>query len=357
MKRQKIYLIVACLLSVLSIFVILQKQGVFNRSMSAKNLSMAFAIKDTTKITKIFMANMFGEKVLLTKTEQGWMVDNFKPADFDKIRSLFATLNSMRVDQPVSKSAQRTIIEMLAVSSVKTEIYETKPLFTLFGTPFFVKERLSRTYFFGDATQNSLGSFASLEGLPTPCIIYEPGFRGYVSPIFTPKPIEWYSPRVFETKLTRIQSASFIDLDNPNESFFVEKTGVRTFNLLDAKKNIIPNYDTLLLINMLSEFRERNYEQFLPNIEPERKDSIIKFNLYKIISVTDVENKTSTMKLYHMYNTGDRYLENELIEENVSELNLDRCYATFNDNTDEMFTIMFFHFDRQVQPLSYFLKK
>jgi len=357
MKRQKVYLIVACVLALLSIFVILNKQGIFSKSKNTKNLTSLFAIKDTATITKIFMADMFGDKVLLSKTDKGWIVDNKKSGDEEKIKTLLQTMLSMRVSQPVSKSVQRSVIERLAISSTKVEVYETKPLFKLFTIPFFKKERLIKTYFMGDATQNSLGSYAILEGFSTPCILYKPGFRGYISPIFSPRVIDWYSPIIFETKLTRIQNFSLIDFENSENNFFVEKSGPRTFNLYDAKKNPILNYDTTLLINMLSEFRVKYFEQFLPNIEKSKKDSILNFNLFKTISITDVEEQTRTMKLYHMIEVGDLYIDNKLVEENYLDYNKDRCYATFNDNIDEIYVIQFFHFDRQIQPLSYYLKK
>jgi len=357
MKRQKMYLLVACILALLSIFVILNKQGLFNKSMNPKNLTSLFAIKDTSTITKIFMADMYGEKVLLSKTNKGWVVNNNKSGDEEKIQTLLQTMLSMRVSQPVSKSARGSVIERIAISSTKVDVYETKPLFMLFKIPFFKKERLIKTFFMGDATQNSLGSYAFLEGFSTPCILYKPGFRGYISPIFSPRVIDWYSPIIFETKLTRIQNFSSIDLIDSENSFFVEKAGPRTFNMYDAKKNPILNYDTTLLINMLSEFRVRYYEQFLPDIEKSKKDSILNFNLFKIISVTDVEEQTTTMKLYHMIEIGDLYIDNKLVEENYLDYNKDRCYATFNDNIDEIYVIQFFHFDRQIQPLSYYLKK
>jgi hypothetical protein len=357
MKRQKVYLILACVLAILSIFAIVYQKGGFKKSFSTKKISTVFAIKDTTTITKMFIADMFGNKVLLTKTSEGWMVDNHKLAAPYKINDLLSTLTAVRVAQQISKAGHQTIIERLAVSSTKVEIYETKPLFKLFKYPFFTRERLLKVYYFGDATPTNLGSYALVEGLDEPYVIYKPGFRGYISPIFSPNPNDWYSQRVFNTKLTRIQNASFVDLETPENSFHVQKSGPRTFTLFDAHRQVISNYDTTLLINMLSEFRERNYEMFYPKMTQSSKDSIIKNNFFKVISVTDVDNKTTTMKLYHLIDTGSLFIDGDMIEEFYQEFNRDRCYATFNDNTDEIFTIQFFHFDRQIQPLYYYLRK
>ena len=357
MKKTRLNLIAACLLAILAILTIAYKSGVFQKSRNVKNLFTVFAIEDVTSITRIFMADMFENNVLLTKTEAGWMVNNSKPAADIKIDELLVTLNSLRVALPVAKEAHYSTIQMLSTGSTKVEVYAKKPLFKLFGISFFTKERLLKTFFMGDATQNNLGSFALLEGMQEPYVIYMPGFRGYVTPYFSPKSIDWYSQRIFETKLTRIQKASFIDIENPENSFSVEKSGPRSFSLFDGYNKIIQDYDTTLLINMLSEFRQKNYEQFLPKISKSLKDSILRFNLYKTISVTDVDNNTTTLELYHLMNEGSLYENETLIKEEYYEYNKDRCYATINKNTDEIYTIQFYHFERQLQPLSYYLKR
>jgi hypothetical protein len=357
MKRQKIYFVAACLFAILSILTIVHKKGVFKKSQSAAKLSEIFAVKDTSVITKIFMADMYQNNVLLTKTKDGWMVNQQRPASEYKVKSLLNTLNTVRVSHIVAKNAQQSTISVLAITSTKVEVYSTDPLFSIFGIPFFTKERLLKIYYLGDATQNSLGSYALLEGMQEPYVIYKPGFRGYVTPQFSPKSVDWYSPRKFETKLTRIQNASFVDMENPENTFFVEKSGPRTFSLFDYQKKIVNDYDTILLVNMLSEFRDRNYEQLLHNISTEKKDSILQSNYFRIISLTDIDNKTFTMKLFHLIYTTSLYdSDDNLLDDNYQNLSRDRCYAIFNDNMDEIFTVQYYHFDRQLQPISYFLK-
>jgi len=357
MKKQKVYLILAIVLAILAILSIVHRKGVFNRSMDSKNLSEVFAIKDTALVTKIFMADMFGDKVLLTKTSEGWIVDNQRPAAAYKIKDLLITMASIRVAQPIAKNAQNSIIQMLAVSSTKVQIYETRPLFHLFGHSFYTKERLSKTYYLGDATQNNLGSFASIEGLPESYIVYKPGFRGFVTPQFSPKPEDWFSQLIFSTKLTQIQSAIFSDTENPENSFFVEKVGIRSFSLFDSQKNEIYDYDTTKLINMLSEFRQRYYEKFLINIEKTVKDSIAHSNFFKTISVTDINNQTTTLHLFYLVEKAELYKDNQLLDEDYYDISKERCYAIINNNSDELYSIQFLQILRQLEPLSYYLKK
>ena len=355
MKRQKVYLLVAIFLTILAITAIIYKKSGFQQYRNYDKLATIFAVNDAESVTKIFMANMFGEKVLLTKTETGWLVDNNKAAAEYKITDLLTTLSTIQIAQPVAQPMQANIIELLAVKSIKVEVYANQPLFTIFGKPFFTKERLIKTYFFGDATPNSLGSYASLQGLSEPYIVHKPGFRGYITPTFSPKPMDWFSQQIFSTKLTQILKASFIDYENPENSFFVEKSGPRNFSLFDSHNNLVTNYDTTLLINMLSEFRSKNYEMLLDDISQTSKDTILQSHIFKTISIVDVDNQTTTMNLYHLIDSGALYQDGILIKEMHHAINRDRCYAIMNNNTDEILTIQFYQFDRQIQPLPYYL--
>ena len=108
---------------------------------------------------------------------------------------------------------------------------------------------------------------------------------------------------------------------------------------------------------MLSEFRERNYEMFLPKITSDEKKSIFQSGIFKTISVIDVDNQTTTMNLYHQIDSGALYQNDILIKEMHHTVNRDHCFAILNNNLEEIYTVQFYQFDRQIQPLSYYLTK
>ncbi|PKP27596.1 MAG: hypothetical protein CVU02_03125, partial [Bacteroidetes bacterium HGW-Bacteroidetes-19] len=68
MKKNRFYLIVAGVLILASILIVLQQKNVFSSNDEKGFRSSIFAIKDTSKVTKIFMADMRGNKVLLSRT-------------------------------------------------------------------------------------------------------------------------------------------------------------------------------------------------------------------------------------------------------------------------------------------------
>ena len=189
---------------------------------------------------------------------------------------------------------------MLSTQAIKVEIYQIVPKFRIFGISFFTKERLTKTYYMGPATMDNMSNYALLEGMNEPYVVSIPGFRGFVTPQFSPFATDWYSHTLFQTKLTRIQSVQSIDIENPIESFLIKKEGARFFSMFDYQNNHISDYDTTKVIDMLSEFRERNYLSISTSLTNSEKDSVFKNNLFKIIILTDVDGKKTELKLYRL---------------------------------------------------------
>lgn len=356
-KKNTIYLIVAGILVLASIFVVLQKKNLLRSQDEIGPIGAAFAIKDTNNVIKIFMADMLGNKVLLTRTEKGWLVDDTIPALKVNVENLLSTLQNLHIRQTVAETAQDNINKMLSSQSVKVEIYQLAPKFKIFGIPFFVKERLTKTYYMGQATMDNMGNYALLEGMDEPYVVSIPGFRGFVTPQFSPYATDWYSHTLFQTKLTRIQSLQIIDMENPSESFLIKKEGARFFSMYDYKNAPVVQYDTTKVIDMLSEFRERNYLSISTALTNHEKDSVFKNNLFKIIILTDVDGKKSELRFYRLLQLVQEMQDDEKIGDPMMAINKDHCYGIFNEDYSKLYKLQYYYFERQLQPLSYFVKK
>ncbi|MDR1758169.1 MAG: hypothetical protein LBR51_04325 [Bacteroidales bacterium] len=360
MKRKSIiYVAVALILALVSAFVALNETGTWTPFGKKYPASSIFAIKDTSKITKVFLADMHGNTVLISRKGQGaWLINDSLRAMEEAVKTLLTTLNQLTVREPVAKVAQTNINASLAVSAVKVEVYEDVPKFTLFGFPCLTKERCTKTYYMGPATQDNMGNIAVIEGYNEPFVVHVPGFRGYVTPRYSTQVKDWLSHRLFETKITRIKSLESKDLEHPEESFFIEKAGTRFFHLYNAKHQQIMDYDTSKLLDMLSEYRDKNYEAEALDLPETTKDSILQYNLFKIITLTDVDDNIFELKLYWMTysNNHDDDFRYET-KKGYYPWNLDHFYGIFNGDKQTFYKMQFFHFDRQIQPLSYFIHK
>lgn len=354
-KRNIILLICAVVLAIGCVLLVLWKTKViFNKSDIQVDM---FAVKDTATVTRVFLADMHENTVLLTKTAEGWRLSDTVPVIAGKVESLLSTMQNIRVQQPASKNSIENINRMMAAGAIKVEVYENAPLFTLFKKGFFVKERRTLTYYMGPATQSNTSNYAILEGREDmPCIVYLPGFRGFVTPRYSPFTEDWVSHKLFDTKLTRIQEVTVTDYEHPEQSFRIEKAGARFFHLYNSQNQMITQYDTNKVINYLSDFRNRNYESLVTEIEPDKRDSIIRNSLFKTIRLTDVNGKTDELSFYHMDSELDYYDEQGNHMDDIEFLyNRDRCYAVLNGNKRQLYRVQFYHFDRLLQPFSYFV--
>lgn len=358
MKKRNISIIVAGFLLLGCLIIVLFKTGALHSNGTLK--SDAFAVKDTANVTKIFIASMTGDNVLLTRRDSVWYVQDTIQAMQPKINELLSTICNISLQQTVAKTAQSNINKMMSVNAVKVEIYQTAPKFRLFGINFFTKERLVKTYYMGPATMDNVANFAILEGFDEPCIVHIPGFRGFLTPTYSFNETEWYNCDLFSTKITRIQMLKVEDFENPTESFYVEKSGPRFFNLYDANHQQIMDYDTVKLLDMLAEYRDKNYEVYVKDMPQSERDSIIRFNHFKTITLMDVNGKETRLDMYRKLTPDMMYLDAIVGGEVRAEdepYNRDKFYAILNGNKKNLVQCQYFHFDRQVQPLSYFLKQ
>ncbi|MDL2296353.1 hypothetical protein LJC68_04275 [Bacteroidales bacterium OttesenSCG-928-B11] len=354
MKRNnKIYLAIAIVLIIISVVIILFENGVIRRS-GQEPPSDSFAIKDTSLVTKIFIADMAGNNILLSRSGAGWLVNDSLLVMQQKIEGLLGVMQNLMIREPVTKTARQTINSALAVGGIKVEVYQIAPKFSLLGIKFGNKERLVKTYYMGPATEDNLSNFAVLEGLDIPYIVHVPGFRGFVTPQYSQFEIDWISHNVFDTKITRIQELVSQDLENPEESFRIVKAGPRSFDLFNYENQKIMNYDTLKVIDMLSEYRNKNFESVEKYLSSAERDSVLNYHLFKIITLIDVEGKSTEMKAYHLQDYANEP-EMEIPDPSLA-LAKDRFYGVINGNQSQLYKMQYYHFDRQMQPLSYFLK-
>jgi hypothetical protein len=105
-------------------------------------------------------------------------------------------------------------------------------------------------------------------------------------------------------------------------------------------------------MNFLASFRNVNFEALLNDMDPHVKDSVLATPPYVIITVTDTNNQSKTIKVYHKKGQPDAVDYNQ----NPTPYDLDRLYALVNDGKD--FTlIQYFVFDRILRTKDFFQRR
>lgn len=349
MKKNYLIWIVSAALALLALILWLsQSNNTFTRSMNN------FAIDDTTNVTKIFIADKNNNSVKLTRTPDGkWTVNDKYPGQKLTIGMLLKTMLNIEVQQPVPRAAHNNIIKEMAVNAVKVEVYQWVYRIDFAGIRWFPHEKLTKVYYVGNATQSNMGCYMLMEGASEPYIVYLPGFRGFVTPRYSPIEKYWRDYNVFKTAIPEIDLVKVEIPEAPEQSYEVKKTGSNRFVLRSLQdQSVIANYDTLKLLNFLSGFRNLNYEALLNDMDQVRKDSILSSRPFIVISLTDTTGKTTVMKTYHKRGPQGQTDPTG----RPMPYDLDRLYASVNDGQD--FTIIqYFVFDKVLRPKAFFLQE
>ena len=347
-KKNRFFILSVIILSVITLILLLT-----NSTSTFRKSHSDFAVDDTSNITKIFMADKNNDALKLEKKGPGkWIVNEQYPAQKANVEMLLNTMLQLEVKETVPKTAHNNIIRDLAATSVKVEIYQRVYRIDFWGIRLMPHEKLTKVYYVGGATQSNRGSYMLMENSTEPFVVYMPGLRGFVSPRFTPIEKYWRDYSIFKTNILEIASVKMEFPSNPELSFEVNVSRdhrIRMISLQDHAE--IPLFDTLKVMNFLASFRSVSFEALLNDMDKHVKDSILSSPPFVIISVTDTNKITKTIRTYHKQGQHDAVDYNQ----QPTPYDLDRLYALVNDGKD--FTlIQYFVFDRILRPKTYFLK-
>lgn len=349
MKKFRLPLIIIVCLTILALFLLLT-----NRKGTLNSTENDFAIEDTSSVTRFFFADKIGNSVKVSRLPQGgWLLNDTFAVAPDMTEMILRTFKSLEVKAPVAKSSRNTIIRMLAAKSVKVEIYQNVYRINIFNKiKLFQHEKLTKTYYVGDATMNNTGTFMLMEGSKDPYIMHIPGFKGFLNSRYSTLTSDWRTHTIYRFKLPDIQSVKIEYGEKPEQSFMLKNSGNRNFELTSLQQNRqITSYDTLRIIGFLGAFRNINYESLIDDMPSAKRDSILKSTPTMRIELTDKLNKVHVLKAWKR----KADLGQVDMEGNETEWDMDRMYA-LNEDTGDMITIQYFAFQEIMVPLSWFVK-
>lgn len=355
MKKKYLIILICSIIAVIGIIAfVIVKSGAFSKEIEFSE--DIFASKDSTQVTQVMIADMNGNAVLLQRGEGGWKLSDGTPVNTKMVEQLLSTMTKLRVESVITGKKVQTMERVMATGAIKVEVYERIPKFTLFKHPFFVKERLAKTYYIGPETEAHIGNYALYEGLNDRlCIINVPDMRGIVSPRFSPRKQDWISHDFVNISPKDIQSVYIQDYMNPDESYTIRQADRLHYDVYDSHNNKLPIYDTTKVQFILSEFRDKKWNSTVNQLPEEQKEHIYKDNLFKVVTVTDTHGKNTKISCYFMDDEYEYYDENNDKLTDIEHLyNQDVFYATLNNDKKNLYVLQYFGFGRIVQtPLSY----
>lgn len=302
-----------------------------------------FAVKDTSAVTKIFLADKLGNTIKLERKENGWIVNEKYPCRPDAISLLLYTMKTLDVKSPVSKNALNGTLKIMATKSVKVEIYEGNEL---------VKQ-----YYVGHENQTNDGTFMLLTNLSSgenydaPFVMHIPGFNGFLSSRYFTEESDWRSHLVLNYIPPQIKSIRVEHSENLDSSFVINLKSTTQFELQKINGQPIV-FDELKLKQYLAYFQNVSVEKILTTFNKKMSDSLRNVIPFITLSVTDSKNeikkfhflhKNSTPELNRKYGIDYKY-------------DPDRFFMKY-ENDAEIALVQFYVFGKILPTYEYFIPK
>jgi hypothetical protein len=338
MKKNKVVIIILVVLTFIAAYFVIS-----NNSGTLKKEQKDFAVQDTSSITKIFLANNEGNKILLERNNYDWTVNGKYPARQDAINTLLKTVKDLEVKSPVAKTALKTIIGQIAVRSTKVEIYTKN------------KNKPEKVYYVGGPTPDNFGTFMVMENSSAPFIMHLPGLHGYLTTRYFTDEWGWRSTALYRYKPSEIDAVEIVYHTKPEYSFKIENILSGELKLTNPSNGeSYTNVNQIAVKNYLNGFSNINFEFYADDVRHDYRDSLATHCKFFDITITDKEGKKNVLNAYQIPVT-EGNTENPF-DGSTIEYDVDRMYAHIN-NKDGYVVIQYFVFDDITAPLKFFLKE
>ena len=311
-----------------------------------------FTVRDTASVTRLFFADKSGNQVLLSRTEEGWKVNEKYDAQQTMVNNMLYTLDKMRIKMPVSLASHDNVITRMAGTNTKVEVYQIVPRINLFNkVKLFPHEKLTKVFYIGDVTQDNSGTYVLKEGADKAYIVHLHGFRGFISSRFSANQEDWRDHKIISENISDIASLKLEFNNDPENSFILNETGRYKYEMKRLNNGSNVNIDTVRVLNLLTSFGDVRFEAFLSDITQERRDSIINSPYQERLTLTTKDGRQNVIRTYTMRINASAFG----FEENDWDDDPDHKYA-YIENNDELVMIQDFAFGKILKPAEYYEK-
>ncbi len=298
-----------------------------------------FAFPDTASLTRIFLADKFGNSVLLKREGNGWTA-NGKPAIQENVLFLLDAIKNIEVRHPVARAAYNNIMKQMAATGIKVELY--------------VKDKKVKTYYVGHETQDQMGTYMYLENSSVPYAMHIPGFDGFLNVRYNTNEKAWWKRSVFSFSPDEIHSIVIDNKLKPEQSFEIvrDRNTWRLCSYPEGRPYSRASEEKML--HYLNEYRNINYERELTGTSPEI-DSILQAGPMMIITVRTQAGDQRIARMYPKPRTEPPQDEWQRQPDEMWQFDPDRFYLQI-DTLSQIFTAQYFVFRKLMRsPQDFFL--
>jgi len=243
-----------------------------------------FAIENAEeRVSKIFFADVDGNKILLERRDDGfWDLNKQYLARPTPVKLLLDVFKNIEVQSPIQRSTIPLVNKLMAVNHVKVEIYtedEDKP---------------EKVWYVGHPSGTGYGTHMLLE-IPgegrssVPYLTHILGFKGHLKARFFTNLFEWRYTKVFEYPNLEFESVKMDYPKEPKQSFSVELDENGDLKLLDNNGQPEPTFDTAAVREFIIGFKKIHFDSVTDTVSQSFRDSV--FNSTPLARITVKEKE------------------------------------------------------------------
>jgi hypothetical protein len=207
-KTNRFLLLALIVLGAAAFFV--WKRGDLKSSIAGNDYN--FAIKDTSNIGKIMLANRNGGKIILErKGVSNWLLNGKYKARQSGVNNLLEVIWGTQLKYRLPRQTIPNVVQGIATTGVKVELYD-------------LNNKLLKAYYVGGVTAGEDGTYLMMENSNEPYCVFEPR-RGNIRVSYFTKEEEWRDRAVFCGSGADYKRVWVAYLQQPNKSFDLMKTG------------------------------------------------------------------------------------------------------------------------------------
>ncbi|MEM8584728.1 MAG: hypothetical protein AAGF87_10680 [Bacteroidota bacterium] len=314
-------LLIAVVAALLAVVVLFRGQGEPDGATSSDTVRAEFAVEDTDRIQRIFIAKRNGDQVDLRRSGSEWLIDGELPASEEVMENLLDAINRVDIQSIPNYKSTPSLVRKISVDGI---------LVRIFGS----NDRLLKSYYVGGATPTELGTYIIMEESEQPYIAHIPGWDGNLRFRFNLKPDEWRTKWYFQYEPDEIQS---VTVEYPSER-------AKSFRLDRREEDFLlsPFYDNIELPSrpmergVAEQYLVRLPKLYLNRYRNEQVEERAEFTArlpFVSIRVTPVEGETETLKIYPNF-ISRTITQNPETGEIIDDAPLNGYMALLNDDRD-----------------------
>lgn len=293
-----------------------------------------FAYEDTASVDRIVLTDENGERIVLTREESIWMLNDEFQARPDAVRNLLTTIKKVSIRAPISQQEMNSVLKNIIAGHTLVEVH--------------VGNELVKHFYVGGPDREHTGTYMLMKGSQRPFLTHIEGFHGFLTPRFFMNPLEWRHRGIFELSPDKIQRIALNYPAFPGRSFLIERDAAGDFGVFYGDDNTpASSIDSLMLSAYVRNYEMIHYESHEETKTESFLDSVKVSDPIFNISVTTTDGATKEVVGFRK-----PLKEGYDPEGNEIDYDLDRLYIWVDSG--EIFIGQYAIFDKLTKGISFF---